>query len=143
MVKFTLTKSEILRNKKSIEGLFEQRKGFIQYPLRCVYKYTISENTEKLRTESQALFVVSKRYSKRAVKRNLIRRRIKESYRINKPDFCEALSELNISNLEIALLYVGKDESTYSQIDQSVNKIFNNVFNYIKKTVNPSPDTID
>ncbi len=149
MVKLTLTKSEILRSKKSIEGLFEQRKGFIQYPLRCVYKYTTpesdsdseSEDSNNVNsTQSQVLFVVSKRYHKRAVKRNLMRRRIKEAYRIEKPAFMDALSELNVSNIEIALLYIGKEEAPYSQIEKSVNKIFNNVYNYIKKSLDiPTP----
>ena len=74
----TLPKSERLSSRKSIETLFASgHQSFSAYPLRAVF----------LPTEESGvcvLFSVSKRHFKRAVRRNRIKRQLREAYRLNK-----------------------------------------------------------
>ncbi len=72
---------------------------------------------------AQAAFTVSKRNFKRAVKRNLLKRRMREAYRLNKPGF---YTELEAKSLHIALMfvYVGKDIIEYPGIEKGMISAF-------------------
>ena len=74
----TLSKSERLCGKKAVEALFGQGKGGVKGCLR--FRYLIRADEEP----SRILVSVPKRSFKRAVKRNLMKRRIREAYRRQK-----------------------------------------------------------
>ena len=75
----TLSKSERLCGKSAIAGLVDHGKGGTAGCLR--YKYLVRNDGEAV---SRILISVPKRSFKRAVKRNLLKRRIRESYRLQK-----------------------------------------------------------
>ena len=75
----TLSKSERLCGKKAVEALFGQGKGGMKGCLRYRYVHRAEEDGP-----SRILVSVPKRSFKRAVKRNLLKRRIRESYRRQK-----------------------------------------------------------
>ena len=75
----TLSKSERLCGATSVAEVFEHGKGVTAGCLRC--KYLVHEGSEEL---SRIVVSVPKRNFKRAVKRNLLKRRIRESYRRQK-----------------------------------------------------------
>ena len=65
---------------------------------------------------------VPKRHYKRAVDRNLIKRRIRESYRINK----ELLSDVSIPQ-HLAFMYVGKEIYSFDFIQEKLILILNRI----------------
>ena len=73
-----LPKSERLCGKKAMETLFGQGKGLGSGCIRC--RYLFREGDEP----SRIVVSVPKRLFKRAVKRNLLKRRIREAYRRQK-----------------------------------------------------------
>ena len=76
--RFTLPKEERLCSHKALEELFGgSNKSTLAYPIRAVY-----QKTEE--TGIRIMVSVSKRFFKRAVKRNRIKRQIREAYRLNK-----------------------------------------------------------
>ena len=76
----TLRKSERLDKKKVIEKMFAGgSRSFSVFPLRVVYL-----PVEELEAPVSILVSVSKRRFKRAVKRNRVKRQIREAYRMNK-----------------------------------------------------------
>jgi ribonuclease P protein component len=99
MNRFTFKKAERLTHKILIGKLFSEGKGFICYPFRIVWKEA------KLNSEypAQVAITVSKRSFKKAVTRNLLKRRIREIYRLNKGEF---YSELEIRNVSLAFMIV-------------------------------------
>jgi ribonuclease P protein component len=99
MNRFTFKKAERLTHKILIGKLFSEGKGFICYPFRIVWKES------KLNSEypAQVAITVSKRSFKKAVTRNLLKRRIREIYRLNKGEF---YSELEIRNISLAFMIV-------------------------------------
>ena len=74
----TLPKSERLCGKSAIAGLMDRGKGGTAGCFR--YKYLVREEAEA----SRILISVPKRNFKRAVRRNLLKRRIREAYRLQK-----------------------------------------------------------
>lgn len=65
---------------------------------------------------SRILTSVPKRYFKRAVKRNLLKRRIREAYRLNK----EELPQLGYL---VMLVYTGTEVSDYQSIEAEVKAV--------------------
>lgn len=67
----------------------------------------------------QVLFSVSKKKVKKAVQRNLIKRRIKEAYRLNK----QILSPLSDQKKIIGLIYVSSEIATFQIIQNKLRRI--------------------
>ena len=105
----TLSKSERLCGKKAIAGLMEHGKGGVVGCLR--YKYLKTGEAEV----SRILVSVPKRHFKRAVKRNLLKRRIRESYRLQK--------DLLPVTVDLAFLYVDREVRTFEEIFAAMTEI--------------------
>lgn len=117
--KNTFTKEEKLCSTKSIDKLFSSGKSFIAYPLRIVYLYE-EKNSESNKTVS-VLVSVSKKKFKRAVKRNRVKRLIREAYRLNKQSYLQMLKERN-KCVDIAFLYLKNELPDYNEIEKAVVK---------------------
>lgn len=97
----TLHKSERLDKKKVIEKLFAGgSRSFSVFPLRVVYL-----PVEELEAPASILVSVSKRRFKRAVKRNRVKRQIREAYRLNKHGLLDVLANKQC-RLAIAFIYL-------------------------------------
>lgn len=107
----SLHKSERLDKKKLIEKLFGGgARSFSLFPLRVVYLAL-----DNVQDEHAAILVsVSKRRFKRAVKRNRVKRQIREAYRLNKQPLLQTLKEHNL-HIAIAFIYLS-DELTDSSL---------------------------
>ena len=112
---YSLKKHEILRSKKRIQELFENGSSFFLYPFRVIaIPNTITEN-------NQALFSVSKKYYKRAVDRNLIKRRMREAYRLNKNIL--TAKQNHPFSISIGLVYISKFKLPYSEIELKLKQV--------------------
>ena len=109
---FSFSKSERISEKKIIDNLFSSGKKFSVYPFDVRF-LNQDENSDSI---SKVLITVSSSKIKSAVKRNLLKRRIKESYRINKNIISNKL-------LMIAFVYVSEEIFTFSLIDKAIKKI--------------------
>ncbi len=108
-------KSERLCRKKYIEELFRTGKSFYSFPFRLVWIPV----SEPLVHPAQITISVKKRLFRKAVQRNLLKRRIREAYRKNKTELYLKLEELNIQIVFI-LIYTASDIRSYLEIEEKI-----------------------
>jgi ribonuclease P protein component len=80
MGKFVFRKEEKLRKEKVIQELFDKGSSFYLFPFKVYY----TPNPDQSYSFHQVLISASKRNFKKAVDRNLIKRRMREAYRLQK-----------------------------------------------------------
>ena len=114
-----LSKSERLCSFGAIRRLFTEGKGGFIYPLRYVV-YT--ESADKMGAE--ILFSTPKKFLKRANKRNVVRRRMREAYRQNKEIL---LSSDFPRQMQIALIYSSKEVLHYQVIENATKRILETI----------------
>lgn len=115
----TFSKEEKLCSQKSIDKLFAKGESFIAYPLRIVY---IAESEKKQDKQFASVLInVSKRKFKRAVKRNRVKRLVREAYRLNKTLYLDLLKNKEM-RMDIAFLYLKDELPTYQEIEKSIQK---------------------
>lgn len=111
----TLRKSERLDKKKVIEKMFAGGShSFSVFPLRVVYL-----PVDEPEATASILVSVSKRRFKRAVKRNRVKRQIREAYRVNKHKLLSVLAEKQC-RLAIAFIYLSDRPEDSSVIENRV-----------------------
>ena len=80
---------------------------------------------------AQVAISVPSRNFKRAVDRNLIKRRIREGYRTNKQELYKYLSENNLHLISV-ILYLPKTIYSFQQIENSIKEILGTVIDHLK-----------
>lgn len=116
--KFTFPKQERLSWKRHIDLLFANGRSFVAFPLRVIY---LPVEEDALPAPASVLISVPKKKFKRAVKRNLIKRRMREAYRIHKHDLFDALAN-NQQRMLVAFLYLDKEILPFSEIEKAMQK---------------------
>lgn len=128
-MKFTLGKHERLKSKKLIDKLYVEGKSVKVFPLRIVFLQINHTSSYP----AQAGFSVPKRNFKLAVKRNRIKRLLRETYRLQK--------DIVYSNLEqpyiFMISYIGKEEKSYQKLYPIMEKLLRL---FINKTQNINKD---
>lgn len=115
----SFSKSERLSSKEEIKKLFEEGKVVVASSFLLLWK----ENTDK-HLITQTLISVPKRNIGLATKRNLIKRRMNEAFRLNKEKLYAKLEERN-KQINIAIIYQKKEIQTYKIIEQKINLLLN------------------
>ena len=115
MVEYTLGKKERLNSKTLIERLFSGgSKSFPAFPLRVVYMSV--EPVEEDMAAASILISVPKKRFKRAVKRNLVKRQVREAYRKNKHLLLDALAS---QNKRLIIAFIWLDNHIHSSAEEA------------------------
>lgn len=117
-MKNTFHKQERLTGKKAIDLLFAKGKGVNVPPLKMILR--ASQSTQSY--PARMMFVVPKKKFKRAHDRNLLKRRMREAYRINKNEFYAMLNEKELK-VSCAIIYTSGKTDTYAVIQNAIIEI--------------------
>lgn len=115
--KNTFPKKEHLCGEIRVGKLFSEGKAFIVYPLRVVYK-VLPESSD---IPVKVLVSVPKKRFKHAVDRNRIKRLMRESYRLSKMPFVDAVALKSVS-VQIAFNYVADSETDFATLKRKMEK---------------------
>lgn len=111
----TLSKSERLTKDQLIASLFEAGQSFLSPPFVVYYQLTSLSD----KVPAQFLASVSKRKFAKATDRNRLKRRMKESYRLNKIPLYTHLQHQN-KQLAVALIYNEKKITSFNDIESKI-----------------------
>ena len=118
---YTFTKEERLCNKKLIDQLYHNGSSFLCYPFKV--SWLINLDTQPF--PAQVLFSVSKKRYKKAVDRNLIKRRIREAYRLHKQQYLYSLLSGADKRIVFSIGFIGKEIAPYDFIEKKIIKLLN------------------
>ena len=119
--RYTLSKSERLCSKTLVERLFAGgNHSFPAFPLRVVYMPL--EPNEGTADVSILISVPKKRF-KRAVKRNLVKRQVREAYRRNKYLLLDALKVQGDKKIALAFIWLDNQIHSSDEVERKVKKL--------------------
>jgi ribonuclease P protein component len=116
---YSFGKTEHLKSNLSIQDLLKNGQTVSGYPLKIYWKIS-SDNHQK--SSVRVALSVPKRKFKRAVDRNLIKRRIRESYRLNKYIVINPLRDKEL-NVIMIILFLSDEFISFDSVDALIRKL--------------------
>ena len=129
------SKRERLCSKKLIDTLFGPGRSHAMtaFPLKVVYRLVdnVTETTASAgavtETNVQVLISVPKKHFKRAVKRNRVKRQVREAYRKHKSYVTLRVKELTDKQLLIAFIWLSNELTDSVTVDQRVYNLLQRI----------------
>ena len=115
LMEFRFPRKEKLKSKKLIEQLFAQGNSVSNYPIKLIYLKTELPFDVPI----QAGVTVPKKNFKSAVKRNRIKRLMRESYRLNKG----VIFNNSKGTFAFLFLYLGKEMPNYTLVEENLKAV--------------------
>jgi ribonuclease P protein component len=115
------TKNERLCSRKQIESLLAEGDVNFVFPFKIYYKFT-DFHKDVPASPCQLVISVPKRRIKKAVRRNLTKRRTREAFRINKQGLYAILVKQQ-KQLQLLLHYVYEEPLPYAQVEDAIRKL--------------------
>ena len=114
---FSLPQAERINSKKTVDQLFRGggSKAMSAFPVRVVYM-TVEGDGDIGEPSAQMMVSVPKRYFKRAVKRNRVKRQVREAYRMNKHILTDAIAEQNLK-VKVKMCFIWNQDQLYATAD--------------------------
>lgn len=109
MAIYTLNKDQRLKSRKQIEALFASGQSFSVFPFRVIYKHNEPDDEHPLKFGVS----VPSRHFKKAVDRNLMKRRIREAWRLQR-------QPLDGKPLHVFFVFTAKELADYNLIAEKM-----------------------
>ena len=133
--KYSLPQAERINSKKQIDRLFRGggSKAMTASPLRVVYMAE-GRSEDKRGPLAQMMVSVPKRYFKRAVKRNHVKRLVREAYRRNKQVLIDTLeAEEQRKALSLCFIWTDGNLRSYEEVERKTANLLQRIAEKIGK----------
>lgn len=121
-------KEERLCSKKSLDLLFKNGSSFLLYPFRITYLWVPTPQKFPV----QVVINVAKKRYKHAVDRNLIKRRTREAYRLQKEQYLYQQLPRQEKLLLLSIQYIGKEKYEYVFFEKRLTAAFKKLITQIQ-----------
>jgi len=121
-------KEERLCSKKSLDLLFKNGSSFLLYPFRITHLFI----TEEHHYPAQVVINVAKKRYKHAVDRNLIKRRTREAYRLQKEENLYTSLVNQEKLLLLSIQFIGKQKYDFEFFEKRLIQAFKKLTTQIK-----------
>jgi ribonuclease P protein component len=119
---FSFQKEEKLCSRKAFDILIKTGKTSFLFPFRVQWMVT----DYPLSFPVQVAFAVPKRRFKRANKRNFIKRRIREAYRLHKEPLYQLLEEKQL-RIQLLIVYIAPEVMTFHELEPKLVTLFGKI----------------
>ena len=119
---YKLNKDEKLCSRTAVNRLFDDGKSLMAFPLRAAYRL-------RPRGDNPVQFLISipKKRIRKAVNRVTLRRRVRESYRLNRRELLQAPLEQSGWGVDIAFVYLDNTPAPYSVIEEKMTSLLQRI----------------
>lgn len=127
---FKLSKWERICSRTQLERLFTggKSKSFSVFPLRIVYLLTDQPDGDLQHEAPVKMMVsVSKKHFKRAVKRNRVKRQVREAYRLNKEIVVSSLVDSPNRQLLLGFIWMSDELHDTGTVERSMQVLLKRV----------------
>jgi ribonuclease P protein component len=122
---YSFGKKERLKSNLAIQDLLKNGKTVSGYPFKIYWNISKDPRDKSL---ARVAFSVPKRKFKRAVDRNLMKRRIRESYRLNKNILCDTLQDKNL-NVIMIILFLSDEFLSFDSLEAGIRELLRKLVN--------------
>lgn len=110
-----LYKSEKLCSRTAVKLLFDTGENLVAYPLRVVYKLHEADTAQ-----ARFLITIPKKRIHHAVDRVLLRRRIRESYRLHRRSLLHPALQRSGVAADLAFIYISNEKIDFHLIEEKM-----------------------
>ncbi|HKK88750.1 MAG TPA: ribonuclease P protein component, partial [Saprospiraceae bacterium] len=112
-----------LKSRKEIARLFKEGRFIHQYPVGLVFKKQDNSGDRPLKRPFRVAFSVPRKKFKKAVERNLLKRRMLEAFRINQSVMFQNAETKEADLVHLMFIYQSKDVESFQSIERAVVRL--------------------
>jgi len=118
-------KQDKLKSSIEIDTLYRENRFVVSFPLKCYYSFSEVDAEKK---NLRVAFAVPKKTFKHAVDRNLLKRRMREAYRLNyRKIFETSFITQKEKQLKLFIIYIGKEIADFSCIEKKLQEVLSRI----------------
>ncbi|MFA5301920.1 MAG: ribonuclease P protein component [Bacteroidales bacterium] len=140
-ISYSFAKKMRLSSKKEIDSLFAGANSFSNGPFRVFYR--IVKREENGLSPCSLVISVPKKHLRSAVKRNLVKRRVREAFRLNYPKLLGPALENKGIRLLFLCLYLPYEVYPYRKLEAKMQTLLERFAQIPEKGIDLSPGPAD
>lgn len=139
-IAYTFSKGMRLSSKKAIDSLFLEGNTFVSGPFRVFYRLHKPEHPDV--SLCRIAFSVSKKRLKSAVHRNLIKRRLRESFRLQYPHLLKPALEQSGQTLLLLCIYLPHEIKPWDYTKRKMEVLLSYFADLCQKSIESASDSV-